>query len=196
MRITWSEHRLPPPRWQVRGGGRWGGEEDNKWGCQRPNGDDRSHTADRSVAGGAVEDRTVMTGVKRSNRSVAVSQKSRSSKKKNPTKTSNRKTHCCHPLGFPSPMATSPPPPNPSSGEPSEATSLTAAALAAPARVWESFVAHLPPLPDSGLLAAVSDLHRRHFSVRRRRRRRQRPSMPLPLRPAAAHSSRSVPCEC
>ncbi|GJN07856.1 hypothetical protein PR202_ga25724 [Eleusine coracana subsp. coracana] len=86
-------------------------------------------------------------------------------------------------------MATSPPP-NPSSGEPSEATSLASAAIAAPAHIWKSIVARLPPLRDSGLVAAVSDLHRRHFSVRRRRRRRQRPSLPLPLRPAAAHSAR------
>ncbi|TVU47007.1 hypothetical protein EJB05_06583 [Eragrostis curvula] len=87
-------------------------------------------------------------------------------------------------------MATSPPS-NPSSGDPSEATTLAAAALAAPARIWKSLVARLPPFPDTGLLAAVSDLHRRHFSVRRRRRRRrQRPSLPLPLRPAAAHSAR------
>ncbi|GJN31497.1 hypothetical protein PR202_gb19905 [Eleusine coracana subsp. coracana] len=86
-------------------------------------------------------------------------------------------------------METSPPP-NPSSGEPSEATSLATAAIAAPARIWKSIVARLPPLRDSGLVAAVSDLHRRHFSVRRRRRRRQRPSLPLPLRPAAAHSAR------
>ncbi|KAL6902106.1 hypothetical protein ACP4OV_004982 [Aristida adscensionis] len=85
-------------------------------------------------------------------------------------------------------MATSSPP-NPSSGDPSEAHSLAAAALAAPARIWKSLVARLPPLPDSGLLAAVTDLHRRHFGVRRRRRRR-RPSLPLPLRPAAAHSVR------
>ncbi|KAL6649949.1 hypothetical protein ACP70R_014173 [Stipagrostis hirtigluma subsp. patula] len=81
------------------------------------------------------------------------------------------------------------PPQNPSSGDPSEAHSLAAAALAAPARVWRSLVARLPPLPDSGLLAAVSDLQRRHFGVRRRRRRR-RPSLPLPLRSAATHSVR------
>ncbi|KAF8728708.1 hypothetical protein HU200_017981 [Digitaria exilis] len=86
-------------------------------------------------------------------------------------------------------MATSPPQ-NPSSGDPSDASSLTAAALDAPARAWRSLVARLPPLPDSsGLLAAVANLQRRYFGVRPRRRRR-RAALPLPLRPAAAHSAR------
>ncbi|CAL4922702.1 unnamed protein product [Urochloa decumbens] len=86
-------------------------------------------------------------------------------------------------------MATSPPQ-NPSSGDPSDASSLAAAALDVPARAWRSFVARLPPLPDSsGLLAAVSDLQRRYFGVRPPRRRR-RAALPLPLRPAAAHSAR------
>ncbi|OEL16822.1 Protein DGS1, mitochondrial [Dichanthelium oligosanthes] len=91
-------------------------------------------------------------------------------------------------------MATSPPQ-NPSSGDPSDASppqnpSLAAAALDVPARAWRSLVARLPPLPDSsGLLAAVSDLQRRYFGVRRPRRRR-RAALPLPLRPKAAHSAR------
>ncbi|WVZ56969.1 hypothetical protein U9M48_007426 [Paspalum notatum var. saurae] len=81
-------------------------------------------------------------------------------------------------------MAT-PPPQNPSSGDPSDASSL-----AAPVRVWRSLVSRLPPLPDSsGLLAAVSDLQRRYFGLHRSRRRR-RPALPLPLRPGAAHSAR------
>lgn len=86
-------------------------------------------------------------------------------------------------------MATSPPQ-NPSSGDPSDASSPAAAALEAPARVWRSLVARFPPLPDSSsFLAAVSDLQRRYFGIRRPRRR-GRSALPLPLRPAAAHSAR------
>ncbi|XP_066380451.1 protein DGS1, mitochondrial-like isoform X2 [Miscanthus floridulus] len=86
-------------------------------------------------------------------------------------------------------MATSPPH-NPSSGDPSDASSLAAAALEAPARVWRSLVARLPPLPDSSsFLAVVSDLQRRYIGIRRPRRRRLS-ALPLPLRPAAAHSAR------
>ncbi|TKV96038.1 hypothetical protein SEVIR_9G403600v4 [Setaria viridis] len=86
-------------------------------------------------------------------------------------------------------MATSPPQ-NPSSGDPSDPSSLAATALDVSARAWRSLVARIPHLPDtSGLLAAVSDLQRRYFGVRRRRRRR-RAALPLPLRPAAAHSAR------
>ncbi|ONL98179.1 Protein DGS1 mitochondrial [Zea mays] len=86
-------------------------------------------------------------------------------------------------------MATSPPQ-NPSSGEPSDASSLAAAALEAPVRVWRSLVARFPPLPDSSsFLAGVSDLQLRYFGNSRPRRRR-RSALPLPLRPVAAHSAR------
>ncbi|KAG8063228.1 hypothetical protein GUJ93_ZPchr0003g18230 [Zizania palustris] len=73
-------------------------------------------------------------------------------------------------------MATSPSPQSPTSGDPSEAVDLAAAALAAPTRMWSSLLARLCSLLDPRLLSGG--------------RRRRRAALPLPIRPAAANSAR------